>query len=330
MFTVDKAGLQRSRGTMVPMFTRILVPLDGSPESNAALPLAVATAHATHATIVLLRVLRSEEWTPESEISAREKLRRVGLELTGGGNSVEWQVSVGDPASEILQQVYQSRADLVIMRTHGRAGLQRAVEGSVAEQVLAESPVPIMMLKVGGHRVSRIGTLLVPIDGSPGGAAALGTAAKFARTTGATIHVLQAVVPLAPFAAAYNGYMEYDPGVDDAALASASTYVERISSRLQAAGLMATGEARMLDDGPMNTAQAHDAIAATIVQAAEQHSADFIVMSTHGLVGLRRALLGSVADAVVRTSTCPVLLIRRQTSHTQPSPSAEPAGAFVE
>jgi len=312
------------------MFTRILVPLDGSPETNAALPLAAAMARATHATIVLHRVIPSEEWTAESEISTREKLRRVAVELTGGGQPVEWLVTVGDPAPEILQQVYRSRADLVIMRTHGRSGVQRVVEGSVSEQVLADCPVPIMLLKAGGHRVSHIRKLLVPIDGSPGGAAAVGTAAKFARTTGAAIDLLQVVVPLAPFAAAYDGYMEYDPGVDDAALASARTYAQHMSSRLQAAGLTVSGEARTVGDEPMNTAEAHRAIAATIVQAADQHSADLIVMSTHGLVGLKRALLGSVADAVVRTAACPVLLIRRQVAEPESAPTLESAGAIVE
>jgi nucleotide-binding universal stress UspA family protein len=296
------------------MFTRILVPLDGSPESNVALPLATAVAHATNATIILLRVVPADEWTPELESDIRAKLHRLAMELTGTGRSVEWVASVGDPPYEILHQVQQARSDLVIMRTHGRAGLRRAVEGSVTEQVLADCPVPIVMLKAGGRRVSHIQTLLVPIDGSPGAAAALGTAAKFARTTGAKLHLLQAAVPLAPFAAAYDGYMEYDPAVDDAALASARTYVERIVSRLQGAGLTVTGEARMVTQEPMNTAEAYGAIASTIAQTAEQQSADLIIMSTHGLVGLRRALLGSVADAVVRTASCPVLLIRRPIS----------------
>jgi nucleotide-binding universal stress UspA family protein len=305
------------------MFTRILVPLDGSPESNAALPLATAVAHATDGTIVLLRVLPSDDWTAELEADTRAKLRRVAVELAAHGKPVEWLVAIGDPADEILRQVRQTGADLVIMRTHGRAGLQRAVEGSFTEHVLVDCPVPVVMLKAGGHRVSRIRTLLVPVDGSPGGAAALGIAAKFARTTGAAIHVLQAVVPLAPFAAAYDGYMDYEPGVDDAALASARTYTERIVSQLQAAGLTVTGEARMLGQEPMNTAEAHRAIAATIAQAAEQHSADMIVMSTHGLVGLPRAVLGSVADAVVRTAACPVVLIRRGVSQTGSAPDGE-------
>jgi nucleotide-binding universal stress UspA family protein len=52
-------------------------------------------------------------------------------------------------------------------------------------------------------------------------------------------------------------------------------------------------------------------IAECIVQVADQQTSDLIMMSTHALTGLRRAVLGSVADAVVRTAACPVLLLRR-------------------
>jgi nucleotide-binding universal stress UspA family protein len=67
------------------------------------------------------------------------------------------------------------------------------------------------------------------------------------------------------------------------------------------AQVAAQGEARMAADIPNS-----------IVQASDDHAADLIVMSTQALTGLQRAILGSVADAVVRTSTCPVLLVHRR------------------
>jgi nucleotide-binding universal stress UspA family protein len=73
---MSEIRLNRLKGSS-PMFTRILVPLDGSPESNVALPLADAVAHATDGTIVLLRVITDQDWTAELEAETRAKLSRV-------------------------------------------------------------------------------------------------------------------------------------------------------------------------------------------------------------------------------------------------------------
>jgi nucleotide-binding universal stress UspA family protein len=99
-----------------------------------------------------------------------------------------------------------------------------------------------------------------------------------------------------------RGPMYYDPAWDDEALSAARTYVEGMLTRLRDAGVVANGDARMAPD-----------IAGCIVEAAEQHTSDLVAMSTHALTGLPRAVLGSVADAVVRTAPCPVLLLRRGT-----------------
>ena len=134
------------------MFTRILVPLDGTAESNAALPAARTMAQATGATVFLLQVLESAE-SQASAKEAADKLARVAGELAGNGPRVESGVRSGQAADEILQQVTEQSADLVIMRTRGRAGIQRAVMGSVGERLLSRSDVPIMMLRPGGRRL---------------------------------------------------------------------------------------------------------------------------------------------------------------------------------
>jgi nucleotide-binding universal stress UspA family protein len=87
----------------------------------------------------------------------------------------------------ILEQRCAQRADLIITRTHARAGLGRAVLGSVTERVLSVSGVPVLLLRPGRRRVTYVRTLLVPIDGSPGGAVALGTAIGLAQATGAAL-----------------------------------------------------------------------------------------------------------------------------------------------
>ncbi|MBV9326235.1 MAG: universal stress protein [Chloroflexi bacterium] len=283
------------------MFSRILVPLDGTPESNAALPAARTIAHATDASVYLLQVLES----PAGEASANDaanKLTRVAGELGANGVRVESAVRRGQAADEIIQQVREQAADLVIMRTRGRAGIERAVLGSVGERLLSRSDVPIVMLRPGGRRLDRIANVLVPVDGSPGGALAMSHAVGLAKATGAQIRLLEVVVPMVFQALTPNeGPMYYDPAWDDEALSAAQTYVAGMVTRLGEAGVVASGEARTAPDIP-----------GAIVQAADEHTADLIVMSTQALTGLQRALLGSVADAVVRASACPVLLLHRR------------------
>ena len=282
------------------MFSRILVPLDGTAESNAALPAARTMARATGASVFLLQVLESDESRASAD-QAADRLTRVAGELAGNGVQVESAVRPGQAADEILQQVSAQAADLVMMRTRGQAGLQRALMGSVAERLLSRSDVPIVMLRPGGRRMDKLEHLLVPVDGSPGGALALSSGVGLAKATGAQIHLIEVVVPLVfQTVTPADGHMYYDPAWDDEALSAAQAYVEGLLTRLQGSGVVASGEAHSAPD-----------IATRIVQAADEHTIDLIVMSTQALTGLQRALLGSVADAVMRTAPCPVLLLHR-------------------
>jgi nucleotide-binding universal stress UspA family protein len=97
----------------------------------------------------------------------------------------------------------------------------------------------------------------------------------------------------------YGPPMYIDPAWEDEALRSAETYVEGLSRRLGTAGVQV--EAKAL----------RGEVAPTIDAVAEETDADMVVMSTHALTGPARAVLGSVADSVVRTSRRPVLLVRR-------------------
>jgi len=296
------------------MFNRILVPLDGTPESNAALPLARTVAKATGATLVLVRVLErqfpvlpgnEDEFEEQVQLDAlRVQLQRVADELAASGVSAETIATRGPVGEAIVENIRIERSDLVIMRTHGRAGVERAARGSVTEYVLRHSTVPLLTLRPGGRRIAAIRKLLVPVDGSPGGAVALATAAGLARQTGAEIHLLQDVVPVYLQAwSEYEGMTYYDPAWDDEALASALSYVNGLAARLQAAGFSATAHAQMVSN-----------VAEHVAETATKQECDMIIMSTHALSGLPRAAIGSVADAVARTAQCPVLLVRRPVS----------------
>jgi nucleotide-binding universal stress UspA family protein len=288
------------------MFKKLLAPLDGSGESAVALPLARTLAKATGAEILLLRVIPEQLLGPEpvAQAEAENSLAAIAKELAAAGVRVSTAVQAGaNPAAEIVTAAQRHGADLIVMATHGRAGLARAVLGSVAERVTAESPVPLVLLRPGGDRVAHLTTLLVPVDGSPGGSLALGLAVPLARPSGARIVLLDVVGSVLQYAgvmAISTTALTPDPAWDDEALAAARGYVERLAARLQQAGISAEGRALLGRTGE------------TIVDTADAVGADLIVMSTHALTGPARTILGSTADEVVRTARRPVLLLRRR------------------
>jgi nucleotide-binding universal stress UspA family protein len=303
------------------MFKNILIPLDGSPRANVALPLARTLARDLGASVTLLRVV---DWPAvhennEATVAASDKLRRIADELGASGLAVEALVRHGEAAEEILEQCRAQHADLILMRTHGRGGLERALLGSVTQQVLKGSHVPVMVLRAGGRHISHIRKLLVPVDGSPGGAVALGAALRLAQSCGAGLKLLQVAVPISTqvyMTYEFGGFDSIDPAWDEQAFAAATTYVNGLVKRLQGSKVHVEGQTTLTPD-----------VAATIVDVADKTSADLIVMSTQALTGPARALLGSVSDAVVRHARCPVLLLHRAhlTESQEQSEQREPA-----
>jgi nucleotide-binding universal stress UspA family protein len=296
------------------MFETILVPLDGTAQAAVALPLARTLAQASRGRIVLLRVAAS----PEDRDEAARYLERVASELAGSGLVVATEVLASqDVASSLLWAAREQHAGVVVMATHGRSGLQRALMGSVAESVMTESSLPVLLVRPGGRRTTSLRTLLVAVDGTPGGALALGNAVALAKSSGARVVVLEVAAPIPTWllSAEFGGSlaMPVDARWDEEALASAQTYVDGLARRLREAGVQAEGRAHLGEVVP------------TINAIAEEVDADLIVIATHARVGAARAVLGSTADAVVRSSRRPVLLVRRD---LPTAPQASAAGVL--
>jgi len=278
------------------MFTTILVPLDGTPEAASALPLARALLAGPEPRLILVRVVESTATTS----TADEYLRTV---VTGPGPSTETLVLCGRPGEQIVHAAATHGVDGVVMATHARAELGRLILGSVAEEVVAASPVPVILTHPGATHVTPIRSLLVPLDGSPGSKRALATATQLAREYGAKIDLVTVVRGM-------PGYVAKPlPGVSLGHLISPTWQAIR-----QSAEDMLQKTVTQLRRGGLEAA-AHAVIgeaAQGIVTTADNTGADLIVMSTHALRGPARGLLGSVAAAVVREASCPVLLVRRK------------------
>jgi nucleotide-binding universal stress UspA family protein len=288
----------------------LIVPLDQSELSLSALPIARQLAQSTGAEMTLVSVAPDNS-SPDATRDLAEALQAIAATVRAEGHEVHVTVRIGDVAPQIVQLVHETEADLVIMATRGRSGAGRMLLGSVSDQILGSSDVPVVLLHANGHTVEGLHTMVVAVDGTPGGALALGTAVPLARASAAELVLVRATVPLPlwlyePTLGINTGPL-IDPMWDEDARRVAETYAESLAGRLQTAGVKARG--RGVSGQP----------AAAILSVADDVDADLIVMSTHGRTGVVRSLLGSVADEVVRQSRRPVLLVRRS-----PPPPTEP------
>jgi len=295
------------------VFTKILVPLDGTPEAMAALAPAQTVATATGAAICLVQAIESDGSGPDHALATAD-LEVMARSLRHQSLQASTSVRRGEPATEIIVAAAELGADLIAMTTHGRSGLSRAVLGSITQRVLAASPTPVLLLRPGGHLMTRLDVILVAVDGSLGGAHALASAVPLARSVNARLVLVDVAVPYVAFMATSesgfgDGSLYFDPDWDKDALAAADLYVSGLAARLQNAGIRAEGRAIT---GP--ALQASTSVAEAIMKTADHIDADLIVMSTHALTGPARAVLGSVADTVVRSAHRAVLLPRRGAS----------------
>ena len=296
------------------MFTRLLLPLDGTPESSVALSPARTLAAALGAEVVLVRVVPTGEArlsvlnSPEVD-RAHDDLEAIAAPLRSSAVQTELVVSQGDPADTIVAEVQSHRADLVVMTTHAPNGRLRLAPGSVGERVVAHSRVPVMLIgrTAQDQQLERLKIILVPVDGSAGSLVALGTAARLARAARAAVLVLRVVVPLPlwiydPTLGLNTGPL-IDPRWDEDRRANAESYVRQVAQRLVDSGIEAGADAILGEVAP------------AIAEYGDQQAVDLIVMSTHARFGPTKALLGSVADQVVDTARLPVILVQRAEQH---------------
>ena len=142
------------------MFETILVPLDGSKLAEESLGKVKEIIRVHGSKVVLLRVAFALVFPgadpTKSQIQVTEEaegyLETVKKGLESGGIRAETVVRYGFPAEEILAHINRGGVDLLAMTTHGRTGPARMVMGSVAEQVMRHSDVPVLLFRASGTR----------------------------------------------------------------------------------------------------------------------------------------------------------------------------------
>lgn len=265
---------------------RMLVPLDGSPEAESVLPALMPLLRTKHVRLMLLGVAPQEDSSSALDLYVTRLRTSLLLDEVPSESRIEW----GDPAEEILRAGDAAHVDLIAMATHGRTGLRRELVGSVAEQVIRRSKIPILTFRPGA-RIGDWKRLIVALDGSAAAESVLGDATDLARTFGATVHLVR-VKSLLPLLVTRPELPFPVPEENP------QPYLEGIAAGLADKGILALAEPR--------EGEAADEILA----AARESGAGLICLTTHSRTGLSRHLLGSVAESVLRNAPCPVLLRR--------------------
>lgn len=309
----------------------IVVPLDSSPLAEAALPLAVAIAGQGDLPLHLVAVNEPPQlvpgvggsmeagtfdgyhdpgWVPETGERQQEYLDRIAGDLRDDGLSVEATVVDGLPATALREYAEEQDAALVVLATHGRGGLSRAWLGSTTDRLLRDMSVPMLIIRssedengqprMAASTVPR--RVLVPLDGSPLAEQILGQATALGARLGWGYELVR-VVPV-PFVIG-SPAMVHSLKVDDEQLqkrrSEAEAYLERVRGKLEAEGVSA--ETVVVEAGG-------GALAEAILDTAGDLEVDVIALATHGRGGLRRLVLGSVADKLIRAADVPLLVFR--------------------
>lgn len=293
------------------MYDTILVPTDGSEIATAAGGAAIALGRRFDSTIEVISVLKRNPLDPSLSTDtdsqaqfAADALAEIEAEATESSVDLTTTLVEAEESNSVHQSILGYAAsndiDSILMGTHGRTGVGRVVLGSVAEQTLRESPVPVMTLHENTQFDPAFDSLLVPTDGSDTAEAALDHAIELAGVTDAAVHIVN-VVDVGAIAGSYNV-----GGVSKKLEEASNKALERAVERATDAGV-GTVEATVLTGVPDRS----------ICEYAEQEAVDAIVMGTHGRTGVERFLLGSVTERVVRRSTVPVI----GTKATAPSDS---------
>jgi nucleotide-binding universal stress UspA family protein len=305
------------------MYTRILVPLDGSELAEQAIGTAAAIARVTGA---VLDLVLAEEPTPvgafadipwAAGLSGLPYLREIARELEVGANVRAAPFLVrGQPVPAILGHAAQAvGVDLIVMTSHGRTGLRRAVMGSVADGVVRASGVPVLMLSphesdTASRRPSPLfRRMLVTLDGSPRAMEILTPAAALARVMGAEVSLLRVVPPIAVMMTAADPIVgplvQTDRDATDAVVEEWRGVQRDIAKQLSDEGVGMVG----------NHVVVGEDIPREIDTFASTQGIDLIAMATHGR-GLSRLVLGSVTDGVRRATRLPMLIYRPLGHHT--------------
>lgn len=288
-------------------FHKILCPTDFSPGSERAVALAARVAADYEAELVLAHIFfvppisyGGEFVFPPSMVESMMKGQQHGLDeamaaaKAGGATRVTSKLVAGTPWAEITALLEHEGFDLCVIGTHGRTGISRFVLGSVAEKVVRHAPCSVLTVHSDGA-THPFRHALVPVDFSARSAYAFDVAKEVVARDGRVtlLHVIELPVPFGASVPA-----EFALDLD-----------RRASDALEKEAVREPTFRRPMVDTRSRVGNPGSQI---LHQLGDDATIDLVVMGSEGRTGVKRALIGSVAEKVVRHARVPVLVTRQR------------------
>ena len=311
------------------LYNNIIVPLDGSELSSHALHPACLMAGIGGAALTLARAYdRVPVWHADAEhgrfssamalaehdrIAAFLKAEKGRLQRMGITAPIHIAAQEG-PAGEFIVALGNRDPDaLIVISTHGRGGFSRLVMGSVTSRVVSSVGNPTLVVRGWGKGGTAVGksldNIIVPLDGSAFAEHALSHAGELARACGAQLILIRSAHDTDYFRSHTQWTrLDGEGGFHFGGPAEMATSMTALSREY----LWRKAEAMETQFGlsDVEAVNSRENPADAVVELAERSSNGLVVMATRGRRGVERALLGSVADQVVRRSPAPTLLVR--------------------
>jgi nucleotide-binding universal stress UspA family protein len=297
-------------------YRNILIPLDGSHFAEEAIPYARYLARSAGARLHLIMVhepvpalVGMGETPPLIDLDEKSRDQERNYLATVAGDLLQEQLPVafreleGAAGPALCEEADRIEADLVVMATHGRGAMGRLWLGSVADYLVRHLSVPVLL--VHPDRLQRpieppLHSILVSLDLSRESETILEPVVQLAQLTQGhvtLVHVIEPILGTTSLGMPFAAPVPFE--VFEEQRTTAQRKLDRVADALRERGLSVS--ARMVD-----TASA----ASGLLEVLEEKQYDLIAMTTHGRGGVRRLLLGSVADKVIRGAAKPVLVVR--------------------
>jgi nucleotide-binding universal stress UspA family protein len=299
------------------MYTKILIPLDGSKTAEKVLPYARFLAESLKLPVELLAVVDIVEMA--THISAdraryldtmiEDSVRNSGQYLKGvagtfPGANIKCTLEKGKAEQMIVETAAADKGTLVTMATHGRSGINRWLLGSVTEKVLRGATNPLLLVRAteeakadGGATLKSI---VAPLDGSELAEGVLPAIAELAKTLKLAVVLFRAYN--IPYSAYAGGEGYYAVNYEELLTAMKEETVDYLEKKTEAVKKLGIANVSYV---------AKEGFAADEIISLSRKSPDnLIAMCTHGRSGVKRWMLGSVTETVVRHSADPVLVLR--------------------
>lgn len=289
---------------------RTLIATDLSPASNEALAQGFARARATNGRVAVctaqaivppLHALEPELYMVDIRAQLNDQpaladtLRKHVERVVPGETDFELFIEQGSAYAAVVERADEWQAELIVVGSHGYTGVDHALLGSVAERIVRYASCPVLVA-----RPARRGVVLVATDLSDPALPALEAGVREARARECSLVVLHALDTQVSASAAAGALLGAIPaGLPEGALEARRQGARQlIETALERLG--ARGEVHVADGDPVSA----------LKDLAEELPAALLVVGTRGRTGLKRVLLGSVAEKLIETAPCSVLAVR--------------------